>query len=265
MKVTLITGASTGIGEAFAHRLAREKHNLLLVARSENKLKKLCEELSQKHGIQAQYIALDLAKSGADQILFEETERRNLEVDWLINNAGIGSAGYFSTLDLDAELAMISLNVSTLVALTHRYLQPMLKRNAGTIINVASLAAFQPTPFMSAYGASKAFVRAFTEALAEEYAPSPIHFLLLCPGATETQFFEAANVDDEIKKSMDSNLQTPEQVVETAMGGLRKKKRVAISGTKNKLMARSGTFIPNSFLAGYIARMMRSKFEKKRA
>lgn len=261
MKVTLITGASGGIGEAFARRLAGEKHNLLLIARSENKLKILCEELIQKHGIQAQYIAVDLTQPGADQLIFNETEKRNLQVDWLINNAGIGTVGYFSQLNLADELNMITLNITALVALTHHYIRPMFARKNGTIINVASLAAFQPTPFMTAYGASKAFVRSFTEALAEEYSPYPIRILLLCPGATETNFFDAAKVDSDTKKSMDSNMQTPEQVVEAAMSALRTKKRVTISGGKNRLMARVGNFVPNSMAAKYIANMIRPKYQ----
>lgn len=258
----MITGASGGIGEAFARRLAGEKHNLLLVARSENKLKALCGELMQKHDIHADYIPADLSQPGADRLIFNETEKRNLQVDWLINNADIGTVGYFSRLNLADELNMITLNISALVALTHRYIQPMFARKSGTIINVASMAAFQPTPFMTTYGAGKAFVRSFTEALAEEYSPYPIRILLLCPGATETNFFDAAKIDDATKKSMDSNMQTPEQVVETAMNALRKKKRVAISGSKNRMMARAGNFVPNSVAARYIANMIRPKYQK---
>ncbi len=132
MKAILITGASGGIGEAFARRLAAEKHNLVLVARSEDKLHRICDELMLKHKITAHYVAIDLIDFEADKRLFDETEKHNLEIDWLINNAGFGSMGDFARLELESELEMIGLNVMSLVALTHRYLQKMRERNGGT-------------------------------------------------------------------------------------------------------------------------------------
>src|SRR6185436_8099957 len=141
MKVTLITGASSGIGEAFARRLAAEKHDLVLVARSEKKLHELCDELMLDSKITAHYIALDLTEPNADERLFQETERHGMEVEWLINNAGFGSMGDFSKLDLESEISMIELNVRALVALTHRYLQKMRTRKSGVIINVSSAAS----------------------------------------------------------------------------------------------------------------------------
>jgi short-subunit dehydrogenase len=263
MNVTLITGASGGIGKAFAERLAAKKHNLLLVARSENKLRRLCDELTRKHSINTQYVALDLTKSGADEQLFDETEKRNLQVDWLINNAGIGSAGEFVQLNLNSELAMIQLNVSALVALTHRYLQPMQVRKSGTIINVASMACFQPIPYMAVYAASKVFVRSFTEAIIEENRPYNIRVMLLCPGATETGFFDAANVG--AGEIMVTETETPEQVVDSAMEGLRSGKRIAVSGFKNRIGAQILTLTPNSMITRFMAKQLRPNFEKKQA
>src|ERR1043165_4784659 len=144
MKATLITGASSGIGEAFAKRLAAEKHDLVLVARSEKALHELCDELMLEHKITAHYVALDLTDADADARLFAETEKHGFEVDWLINNAGFGSYGDCSKLELDREARMIDLNIRGLVALTHRYLQGMRLRKSGTIINVSSAAGFQP-------------------------------------------------------------------------------------------------------------------------
>ena len=169
MKFTLITGASGGIGEAFARKLAEEKHNLVLVARSENKLHEICDELMLKHSIIAHYIALDLTEFEADKKLFEETVRHGYEVEWLINNAGFGSMGDFAELDLEHELQMIDLNISALVALTHRYLPRMRERGNGVIINVSSAASFQPIPFMATYAATKAFVTSYSQAIAEEF------------------------------------------------------------------------------------------------
>src|SRR5947207_6321039 len=138
MKATLITGASSGIGEAFARRLAAEKHNLVLVARSEKALHGLCDELMLEHDITAHYLALDLTDQDADQRLVEETERHGFEIDWLINNAGFGSYGDFAKLDLATEKRMIDLNIRALIALTHRYIGNMRERKSGTIINVSS-------------------------------------------------------------------------------------------------------------------------------
>ena len=165
MNTTLITGASTGIGAAFARKLAARGRNVLLVARSEDKLIALCNELGRLTSIRAQYLALDLQQPDAAAQLFEETKKRELEIDMLINNAGFGSMGDFERLDLARELEMIDLNVKAVVALTHKFIAPMRERKQGTIVNVASTAAFQGVPFMATYAATKAFVLSFSEAL----------------------------------------------------------------------------------------------------
>lgn len=260
MKATLITGASGGIGEAFARRLAAEKHNLVLVARSENKLHELCDELMLRHKITAHYVAIDLTAFEADRQLFEETERHNMEIDWLINNAGFGSMGDFAEMELERELEMISLNIMTLVALTHRYLQKMRKRKSGTIINVSSVAGFQPIPFMATYGATKAFVSSFTEAIAEENRPFGITATALCPGPTDTNFFAAADAQPLQIKGM----QTPEAVVEVALNAVKKGKAKTISGWTNHLSAFFGTITPNPIIAKTIGKVLRPKMEARR-
>lgn len=248
MKVTLITGASGGIGEAFAKRLASEKHNLLLVARTENKLQVLCNDLSTKYNIQAQYIAVDLSKPNADKIIFEETQKRNIEVDWLINNAGSGSGGDLLEYDLEFYMNMMQLNMNALIALTYRFLPQMRTRKSGTIINVGSMAGFGAIPYMNVYAATKGFVMYFTEALWEENRPHNIHTLLLCPGATETGFFDAAQISGDRKSSFSTKkLETPEQVVESAMKGLQKKSIVTVSGLQNKIGRRLTAIIPLKF------------------
>ena len=261
MKVTLITGASGGIGEAFARRLAKENHNLVLVARSEDKLRDLCNELKGKHQITAHYVAIDLTDFEADARLFEETERNNLEVDWLINNAGFGSMGDFANLELEKELEMIRLNVHSLVALTHRYLEKMRERKSGTIINVASTASFQPVPFMATYAATKAFVRSFSEAIAEENRLFNINVTALCPGPTETKFFEVANAEAFRMKGME----TPEAVVETALNAVKSGKAVAVSGWTNYIGAKIVNFVPNSLVTRAVGGVLRPKVEKKLA
>jgi hypothetical protein len=259
MKYALITGASSGIGEAFAKRLAAEKHNLVLVARSEEKLRTLCDELASKHAVTCRYIAIDLLEFEADIRLFDETENKGLEIDWLINNAGFGSSGDFATLDLENELEIIDLNVSALVALTHRYLQKMRERKGGTIINVSSAAGFQPIPFMATYAASKAFVSSFSEAIAEENRPFGIQVLALCPGSTKTNFFEASKIERPIQVK---GQQTVEQVVETAMRAVRGKRTKIVSGWTNYLGAIAGTLVPNSISGRIMAKALRSRHQK---
>lgn len=172
MNVTLIIGASGGIDEALARRLAGRKQDLLLVARSADKLDVLCSELTQTYGIQAHYIQADLMKPDAAAAVFAETIKRGLVVDWIINNAGIGSGGEFAQLPLQGELDLMQLNMSLLVALTHYFPPAMQQRKRGTIVNVASMAALMPTPYMAVYAASKVFVRSFTKALYEECKPT---------------------------------------------------------------------------------------------
>lgn len=259
MKVALITGASSGIGEEFAHRLAREGHNLVLVARSKEKLQTLCDQLEEHHKIEAHFVAADLTDLEADKRLFEETERREFEVDWLINNAGFGSAGDFATLDLEKELAIIDLNVSSLVALTHRYLQPMRARRRGTIINVSSAAGFQPVPFMATYAATKAFVSSFSEAIAEENQPYGIRVLTLCPGPTKTNFFDASNIAEPVQIK---GQQTAEQVVDTAMRAVESGKRKVVSGFANKIGALLGTIVPNSISSRVMGKALRARYQK---
>src|SRR5678815_4569526 len=212
MNTTLITGASTGIGAAFARKLAARGRNVLLVARSEDKLIALCNELGRLTSIRAQYLTLDLEQPDAAAQLFEETQRRDLEIDMLINNAGFGSMGDFAKLDLNRELEMLQLNIRALVELTHLFLGPMRERKRGTIINVASTASFQPVPYKATYAATKAFVLSFSEALWEENRQFGIHVMALCPGVTDTNFFAAAR----IRRPPMRTIETPEEVVDTA-------------------------------------------------
>jgi short-subunit dehydrogenase len=258
MKSTLITGASSGIGEAFARRLAARGENVVLVARSEDKLASLCNELGRANKVGAQYIALDLTGEDAAGKLFEETTRRGLEVEMLVNNAGFGSMGDFATLDLERELDMIDLNIKSLVALTHYYLKPMRERKKGTIINIASTAAFQGVPYMATYAATKAFVLSFSEALWDENRALGVHVMALCPGVTETNFFAAANTD----KPPMRVAQTPDQVVDTALQGLKRGKSHIISGWTNYLMTESERLVPRWIVARIAGKAMRPKYGK---
>lgn len=263
MKVILITGASGGIGEALANKLAERKHNLLLVARNADKLATQCKNLSEKFGINAQFIVADLVKPETAEQVFTETQRRGLEIDMLINNAGIGSGGAFSELTLQSELDLLQLNISSLVALTHLFLPQMQMRKSGTIINVASMAAFLPIPYMATYAASKVFVRSFTQAITEECKPYNIHVMLLCPGLTKTNFNKAAGIENEKGKGLgteySNSTQSPEQVAEEALNALDKGKHFIVSGTMNRLAAKMTALVPNSIFARSFSKSYRKR------
>ena len=259
MNTTLITGASSGIGAAFARKLAARGRNVLLVARSEDKLVALCNELGRLTSIRAQFVALDLQQPDAAAQLFEETKKRDLEIEMLINNAGYGSMGDFAKLDLERELEMIQLNVRAVVEVTYRFLRPMRERKRGTIINVASTAAFQAVPYMATYAATKAFVLSFSEALTEENLSHGVHVMALCPGVTETNFFEASEMDRPPMRT----IQTPEEVVDAALRGLARQKMTVISGWTNWFTIEAERFVPRSVVTKVAARALRSRFEEE--
>ena len=259
MNATLITGASSGIGAAFARKLAALGRNVLLVARSEDKLITLCNELGRMSGIRAQYIVLDLTEPDAPARLFDETKKRDLDIDMLINNAGFGSMGNFAKLDPEREVEMVNLNIRALVDLTHRFLVPMRERKQGCIINVASTAGFQPVPFMATYAATKAFVLSFSEALSEENRPHGVQVMALCPGVTETNFFETAQME---KPPMRGS-QTPEEVVDTALRGLKRHKSSIISGWANILVACAVRIFPRWAVLRVAGKALRPRFEKQ--
>lgn len=252
-KTALITGASSGIGAAFARVLAAQGTHLILVARSEDKLRDLATTLSAQHAIRAEVLATDLSLLDTGQKLFTATQQLDLPVDILINNAGFGTHGPFDSLNAGREQQEIMLNVAATVDLTHHFLPAMLARRSGSIINVASTAAFQPVPYMAVYGASKAFVLSFSEALWGEYHSKGIRVLALCPGPTSTDFFNVVGTEDAALGSME----TPEKVVQVAFQALEQGRPSVVSGRRNALMANSVRFAPRGMVARMGERMMR--------
>jgi short-subunit dehydrogenase len=258
LKVTLITGASGGIGAAIAEQLAGRKQDLLLVSRNEEKLEAQCQLLVQRYGINAQYITADLSEPDAALGVFTEVSARGLEVKTLINNAGIGSGGEFSSLSLQSELSLIQLNICSLVALTHCFLPQMQSRGHGTVVNIASMTAFMPVPYMAVYAASKAFVKSFTQAITEECKPHDVRVLLFSPGLTKTNFNTSAGIDGEKALRLKSDhkqgsSQTPEQVAVELIKALDGRRHFAVSGFMNRIGARLMAVIPGSLLAKNIA------------
>ena len=185
--VALVTGASAGLGEQFAHLLARDGHDLILVARSEGRLNAVAERL-RHHQATIHTIAEDLSQPGAGARVHQAVKAKGLQVGILVNNAGFGSTGDFLDLPLEKELEMVQLNCATLLELCHRFGAEMRARKEGKILNIASTAGFQPGPYMATYYASKAFVVSFSEALAHELMGSGVTVTCHCPGATATEF-----------------------------------------------------------------------------
>jgi short-subunit dehydrogenase len=252
VETALVTGASGGIGEAFARQLAALGKDLIVVARSEDKLRSLAQELAARHSVQVQVIAADLARHDSAAALHAETERLGLAVDLLINNAGFAKGGEFSELPFDVQADMVRLNVNTLVELTRLYLPSMRERRRGGVINVASTAAFQPVPFMAVYGATKAFVLSFSEAVGEEVAGDGVTVMALCPGATATGFQETAGVWEGQRTSM----ATPDGVVAEGLLAFEHRRRSFVQGAVNKLMTIATRLGPRRLILHMTARVV---------
>ena len=253
----LVTGASGGIGEELARLFAADGHDLVLLARSRDKLARLSEELEGKHGIAACVVVSDLARPEAPQEIFEELTAGGVTVDALVNNAGFGSYGLFAETDLKQELEMLQVNVVALTHLTKLFLPAMLARRRGYVMNVASTAAFQPGPLMAVYYASKAYVLSFSEALSNECEGTGVRVSALCPGPTETGFVAAAGMGD--SKLFDRAVMDARTVAEAGYRGLLDGKAVVIPGFRNNLLARSIGFFPR----GLVTKVVRGIQEKR--
>ncbi|MBX5449493.1 SDR family NAD(P)-dependent oxidoreductase [Thermogemmatispora sp.] len=242
-KTALITGASSGIGLAFAQALAARGMHLILVARSEERLRQLAKELRERHAVRAEVIATDLSREGAATQIASVVQERGLSVDLLINNAGFGTYGPFVEQSAAREHQEIMLNVTALVDLTHALLPSMLARGEGAIINLASLAAFLPIPHMAVYAATKAFVLSFSQALWAEYRRQGLRVLAVCPGPVATNFFAVMGTSQE---GMPGLILSPEQVVTASLRALERGRSQVVPGLLNKLMAFSTRLVPRT-------------------
>jgi short-subunit dehydrogenase len=241
-KTALITGASFGIGAEFARIFAREGYNLVLVARTADKLRQVASELEKAHGTRSLILAADLTDPGAPAYVIDQTTRADIQVDVLVNNAGFGQYGFFAQNDLEECLRQIQLNVTTLTHLTRLYLPAMIERESGGVLNVASTAAFQPGPLMAVYFATKSYVLFFSEAIANELHGTGVSVTCLCPGATATEFHKRANATGmRLLKFGTMNAQT---VAEDGYRAFVAGRPVVISGFKNWLLAQSVRFSP---------------------
>jgi short-subunit dehydrogenase len=260
MTTALITGASSGIGAEFARQLAAKHHDLVLVARSQDKLAQLAEQLQQLHGIRADVVVQDLTEPGATHAVHHNIEELGITVDLLINNAGFGGYGPFAESQLERQTTMIKLNILALVELTHLFLPAMVNRRQGQIINVSSIAGFQPMPYWSVYAASKAFVLSFTEALWAEVKDSGVRVLALCPGPTESEFFKVADIPTTPEMGQTLNqLESADKVVRAALEALETgPSNVVTGGFMNQVIVNLSRLLPREALVNLVEKQFRS-------
>ncbi|UOE92682.1 SDR family oxidoreductase [Alkalihalobacillus sp. LMS39] len=254
-KWALVTGASSGIGKVFAHELAAKGIHLVLTARSETKLNELARYLEEKYQVQTEVIVADLSQAGVSTKLFQECVKRGRKIDILVNNAGFATHGLFEKQSFEKNHNQIMLNVMSLVELTHLFLPEMLQNRNGAVINVASTAAFQPNPYMAVYGATKAFVLSFTQALWEENRKRGVQFLTLCPGSTETAFFDTVGTNDAVvgKKA------NPRHVVDVALQSLGTRRSYVVAGRLNYLVSQINRIVPKKVMLQLVSSLISPK------
>lgn len=254
--IALITGASSGIGEALARRLARDRKHLGLVARRVDRLEALAAEIRSAHRVDVDVLPADLTRADAVAGLVRELDARGLDVDWLVNNAGFGTVGLFHALPVARELEQIALNVDALVELTGRLLPAMVQRRQGVVMNVASVGAYLPSPNMATYTATKAFVLSFSEAIAEELRESGVRVLCVCPGVTRTEFQATAHVDTGHVPGFLQ--QTAEQVADEAVEAVGRG-AVVVNGVLNRLTVNALKFVPHSVITRLASGLIRAR------
>ena len=241
-KTALVTGASSGIGAAYARSLARDRYDLILVARRADRLHALAEELRSQHQVRVEVLPADLLRPEAPDELLEAVGTLGLQVDLLVNNAGMGTHGPFLDQSAQDDQRMLALNVAALVGLTRAFVAGMAARRTGAVINVASTAAFQPVPYFAVYAATKAFVLSYSEALAEELRPFGVTVQCLCPGSTESEFVSVAQFKSDVPNKAPA--MTAEAVVEESLSALRAGRAVHVAGVMNQLGALGPRFLP---------------------
>lgn len=259
-KTVLITGASSGIGRALAREFAKHQFNIIAVALHDKSLTAIKNELLSNYRIEVETIAIDLTEEGAPEALYQEVKNRGYVVDILVNDAGVGQHGYFVEVDWNKYLEIIHLNIIALTKLTHLYAKDMVNRNDGRILQLGSIAGFQPGPLMAVYHASKAFVVSLSEAMATEFEDmdSDVTITCVCPGPTETAFFVKADMlDTNVYQNKEKTMMQPDEVAEGAYKALMDGERIYIPGAMNKVT----TFIRRAIPKSMQARMQQKYYE----
>jgi uncharacterized protein len=255
-RTCLVTGASSGIGLELATQLAERGHGVTLVARREDRLKVLADDLATKHGVRAEVIAADLTDEAARSHIADAVAQRGLTVDVVVNNAGLSTTGAVATSDLAAELRMVRTDVEAVVHLCTAFVPGMVERGSGAVLNVASTAAFQPLPGQAGYGGSKAFVLSYTRAMAQELRGTGVVATALCPGPVETEFAVAAGFDEQ--EAADSLPRfmwlSAHDVAKAGIEGLERGRDVVIPGAANRVAAGFAHLVPRRLLLPILAR-----------
>jgi short-subunit dehydrogenase len=255
----LVTGASSGIGAAIAKELASRGYAIALTARREERLRSLATELTTEHGVAAEAIAADLGDPAERERLEDELRTRGRAVEVLVNNAGFGHQADFSTSPRERMGEMVRLNVEAVVDLTSRFLGPMTERGRGTIINIASTAAFQPLPGSAVYAASKSFVLSFSEAIRTELRGTGVTVTAVCPGPVRTEFTEVAGFEEGVEDNTPSMVwMSAEDVARHAVDGARGDRRVVVPGALNRATALAGQHSPRAFALPLLNRFWRN-------
>ena len=250
-KTALITGASGGLGLSFVNLFAKDGYDLVLVARNGERLEEIKKDVEQKYNIKALVVAKDLCSpSGADEV-YEATKQAGINIDVLVNNAGFGDFGEFHNSDINKQIRMVDLNCIALMHLCHLYLPDMLKQKSGNILNVDSIAAFQPGPLMSVYYATKAFVLSFSQALTRELKGTGVKVTALCPGPIRTNFDNAADLGE---SGLFKNLKVwdPDTVAEFGYKNMKKGKSLCVCGFLNKLIVFANRLAPRSLVRNMV-------------
>ncbi|HMC06654.1 MAG TPA: SDR family oxidoreductase [Solirubrobacterales bacterium] len=253
----LITGASSGIGEAIARELAARGHGVTLVARREERLRALAEELSSRAGVRAEALGFDLQDRSARDLLATRIEELGLEVEILVNNAGFGDSGNLADADRDRLISMVELNCVALLDLQARYLPSMVQRGRGTVINIASTASFQPIPGNATYAAAKAFVLSLSEAVHQELKGSGVTVTAVCPGPVKTEFSEKAGIEQAEEQLPGLFWTSAEAVAKAAIDAAEKGRRAIVPGLLNRAGALTGQHTPRGLALPIVKRVWR--------
>lgn len=257
-KTALITGASSGIGRELATVFAREGYDLIITARREERLQTLKNELENRFNCKIYLITCDLAEEGSPEKLFTFVKNSSLEITALVNNAGIGDYGFFSESDWQRNATMLNLNIISLTHLTHLFLPDLMKQKKAYVMNVASTAAFQPGPLMSVYYASKHYVLAFSEAIANELSDSGVVVSALCPGPTASEFQEVSKMEKSKLFEL-FPVASSADVAEFGYKAMMKEKRVAVYGFLNKVGAKVTALLPKKWVTSAVRVIMERK------
>lgn len=256
-RTALITGASTGIGYELTKLFALDKYDLVLVARNREKLKSIAKELNENYGVKVKVICKDLSLINSPEEVYYEVKSCSINIDVLVNNAGMGYTGLFHEITHEKDLEVINLNITALTSLSKLFGKEMIKKRHGKILNIASTGSYQPGPYIAVYYATKAYVLSFSQAIRNELKDYGIAVTTVCPGATRTEFSKRAGKAD-IKNAMD-----PKIVAQIAYRGMNKNKDIVIPGFQNKMAIFFSKLMPGSFSAKVVKRIQKSVLSKE--